>query len=142
MIDLIKVAPQIGAIVPDLIVKNMDFKDQDEMVRRLRRTLPPGLVPPDQKDEQIPPPQPPMDVVLKQQELKLKEMDLMLKAKQLDMDTALREIEVKSSAILKVAQAEAAELGQQIEQYKVIVEGLRPQQTPAQGGKQYDNQGM
>ena len=50
----------------DVIVKNMDFKEADELAARLRRALPPGMVQP-KPGEPPPPPTPPSPQVQIQQ---------------------------------------------------------------------------
>ena len=56
--NLIKVAetiPALGAVIPDLIVGNMDFDDAKEAARRAKLTLPPGMLQDDegQKPEDL-----------------------------------------------------------------------------------------
>lgn len=55
MLRLATAMPQQMALASDLIVKNMDFKDSEELYERFRKTLPEGLVKPRPGD---PPPQP------------------------------------------------------------------------------------
>ena len=61
MLDAIEVMPQLAVVAPDLIIKNVDTPDTDEMVRRLRIPLiQQGLVIPteEEKKNMPPPPQP------------------------------------------------------------------------------------
>ena len=50
MVDLTKVAPQIGQVAPDLLVRLSDVPYSDEIADRLKKTLPPGLADDDPTD--------------------------------------------------------------------------------------------
>jgi len=43
MIDLVRAQPQLGAVIGDLIVDNMDFPNAQEVGKRLKKMLPPQL---------------------------------------------------------------------------------------------------
>ncbi len=45
MIDFVRAVPQAGAVTSDLIAKNMDWPGADEFAERLKKTLPPGVIP-------------------------------------------------------------------------------------------------
>ena len=66
LMQLAQAMPQQLGMALDLIVKNMDFKEADELSARIRRTLPPGLVQP-KPGEPPPPPTPPSPQVQIQQ---------------------------------------------------------------------------
>lgn len=48
MMAFVNAVPNSAAVVSDLIAKNMDWPGADEFAERLRKTLPPGVVPPDE----------------------------------------------------------------------------------------------
>jgi hypothetical protein len=54
MIELSRVAPNLMAVAPDLIVKNFDFAGAQEIAERLKKTLPPGIAD-DKGQKPIPP---------------------------------------------------------------------------------------
>lgn len=54
MLALTQHAPNIAAVVPDLLVKNMDWQGADEIAERLRKTIPPELLD-DGKQKDLPP---------------------------------------------------------------------------------------
>ncbi len=56
ILSLANSMPQQMALGADILVKNMDFKDAEELSARLRKALPPGLIEPKEGD---PPPTPP-----------------------------------------------------------------------------------
>lgn len=60
MIDLAATLPAVQQYIPDLIVKNIDSQDSDEMTRRMRIPLiNQGIVTPTEQERQNPPPKPP-----------------------------------------------------------------------------------
>ena len=61
LLDAVEVLPQLAQVAPDLITKNIDTPDADELVRRLRIPLiQQGIVQPtEQEKKQMPPPQQP-----------------------------------------------------------------------------------
>lgn len=63
LVKLLQTNPNMSQVVMDLVVENMDFKDADKVAARLRRLLPPDLVPP-KEGEPPPPPKPPPPQVL------------------------------------------------------------------------------
>ena len=51
--------PQAGQVAPDIIARMLDVQYADELADRLKKTLPPGLVEPEEGEEPPPPPPPP-----------------------------------------------------------------------------------
>jgi hypothetical protein len=45
--NLAQAMPTLGAVIPDLLIDTQDFPGREEAVRRLRKTLPPGLLEPE-----------------------------------------------------------------------------------------------
>ena len=60
MIQLVQGNPELGKLIMDLIVRNLDWPGADEIAERLRKMLPPGMVEPEEGEEEIPeaPPSP------------------------------------------------------------------------------------
>lgn len=58
LLEMIRVAPQMAPLCLDIIARNMNFPGAKELGERIRKTLPPGLVPRDSSEEQEPPPPP------------------------------------------------------------------------------------
>jgi hypothetical protein len=70
MIDAAEAIPMIAQIAPDLLAKNIDFPDADELTRRLRIPLiQQGLIKPTPEEQQnMPPPKPNMQEQMQQAE--------------------------------------------------------------------------
>jgi Phage P22-like portal protein len=71
MIDAAEAIPMIAQVAPDLLAKNIDFPDADELTRRLRIPLiQQGIIKPTQEEaKNMPPPKPNPEEQLKQAEL-------------------------------------------------------------------------
>ena len=67
LLQLVSVMPQQMSIAADIIVRNMDFKDSEELANRLKKGLPPGIIEPKPGD---PPVQPPITPEVMVQQLK------------------------------------------------------------------------
>jgi len=50
MMQFVKALPQAGALIMDLVAKNLDWPGAEEIATRLAKALPPNLVTPEQKD--------------------------------------------------------------------------------------------
>lgn len=73
MMTLVNAMPQVAAIIADLIVVNQDWPGADEIARRLRTTLPPGLLDPkDMSPEQQQAAQQQQETAQKQQDMQMK----------------------------------------------------------------------
>lgn len=73
---LTQTSPKLMQLAADLIVENMDFKDADKLAMRFRRTLPPGLAPPQEGDPPMPPMPPPPLVQIQQAKLEVEKAKL------------------------------------------------------------------
>ena len=74
LLRLTSTMPQQMASAADLIVRNLDFKDADEMADRLRKMLPPHLVKPREGEEPPKPQPPPPQVQIAQAKLQGEQM--------------------------------------------------------------------
>ena len=50
MMQFVRALPQAGALIMDLIAKNLDWPGAEEIAARLAKALPPNMITPDQKD--------------------------------------------------------------------------------------------
>lgn len=95
MMDAIQVWPQLMSIAGDLVVKAQDWPGAEELSDRLRKTIPPQfLTPEQQKENGGPPPVPPEMVQQMQQTLQ----QLQTENQQLKMDKTLefKKLEIQS----------------------------------------------
>lgn len=77
LIQLAQAVPSVAALIPDLIAGNLDIKNAEEIARRLKRTLPPGVLDPDDKDAPQPQgPSPQEQLALAEFQQKLKDMEI------------------------------------------------------------------
>lgn len=58
--QLIQAMPQLGAIAGDIIARNLDFDGSEELAKRAKTMLPPGILQMENPDEPPPPPPDPM----------------------------------------------------------------------------------
>lgn len=114
LLQMLQTVPKVGEVAPDLIVKAVE--GPDELVKRLEKTLPPGLV--DKLDEAGNPmpegPDPQIQAMMQQAEMgmaqlqeQLAQVTQQLNDKQMEMDTKIREAQIKAAAEVEVAQIQA-----------------------------------
>ena len=86
LLRLTSTMPDQMKLAADLIVRNLDFKDADEMADRLRKTLPPDLVKPREGE---PPPKPrpdPPQVQIQKMKLQNEQMKLQMSQMKLEIE--------------------------------------------------------
>jgi hypothetical protein len=87
MLQFVKAVPDSGPVMMDLIAKNLDWPGAQEMEKRLRKLLPPGIAEP--KEGEQPPPQPepsPQEqMALQEQELKVEQEKVKLQQEQVEL---------------------------------------------------------
>ncbi len=93
MTDFVRAVPQAGAVTADLVAEAMDWPKADKFAKRLRKTLPPGMLEPQELEElhggQPPEPPPPSpEQLIQAKELELKDKELAIKDKELDIKSA------------------------------------------------------
>ena len=76
MTKLMQTNPKLMQLGADLVFKNMDFAEADELAARFRKTLPKGLVRPQEGDEEAPPMPPPPMVLLQMQKVEVEKAKL------------------------------------------------------------------
>jgi len=95
MLRLVNADPRIMGVAGDIVVRNLDFKDADELESRMRKTLPPGLAKPKEGDEP-PTPQPPSP----EQQIKMEELNLA----KLKTGAETERLKIQKTKLLKEAQ--------------------------------------
>lgn len=87
MLQFAQAVPQAAMVSADLIAKNMDWPGADEMEKRLKKMLPPGMA----DDEQQPDPQ--------QQQMAKMQMQMQMQMQQLEMALKAAEVQVKQAEV-------------------------------------------
>jgi hypothetical protein len=128
LLDLVQAIPQLGMATVDLIVKNLDIKDVEELVERARKLVPVGIRDPEPGEEEQQQQQPPDPQIMI-------EMQKLLLAQQ---EENRKEFEARVKAIKDLAEAESKERGSQLAEFTAVVNQLRmdmqlPQQTNQTG---------
>ena len=122
LIKLMQTNPKLMQLAGDLVVKNLDFKDADELSERLRMVLPPGMIKLKEGEEPPKPPPPTPAVQVQMAKLEIEKMKL----------------EVQKIKVLKELQGEKGEFKKMI--LDVLKEVHAPQhpadQIPGMGGGQ------
>lgn len=107
LLQLVQAMPQQMGLAADLIVQNLDFKESDELANRIRKTLPPNIVPP-KPGEPPRPPQPPSPAVIAAQskaqseqakvqmsQFKLEQEKLKLQHEQLKLQAEIEKLKIE-----------------------------------------------
>lgn len=121
LIDIVKTIPQAGLAAIDLIVRNLDLPGGNELAERMKKLVPIGIREPDPGEEM--PQQPPDPKII---ELQLKERDLVRK-----------EFEATVKAVADLMRAEAAQIGNQVQEMKLVVDQMKMQQQGQQADQQH-----
>jgi len=99
LVELARFVPIVGQIGSDLIAKNMDFAQSDELAKRLRKTLPEGMI----EDDESQPAQKPEDKEPTPEEqaaaLELEKKQLEVEEQRLEVEKAKLEVEEKQLEI-------------------------------------------
>ncbi len=75
LLKFAQAVPQSGQVAPDVIARMLDIHAADELADRLKKTLPPGLVEPEEGEDPPPPPPPPQPTPEQMIELSKAEQD-------------------------------------------------------------------
>lgn len=76
LVSVIQAAPNLMQIAGDLLFKNLDWPGASEVATRLKKTLPPGLVEPEEGEQPPAPPEPTIQDQIEMGKLKLEEEKL------------------------------------------------------------------
>ena len=93
-IELIRSVPTIGEAAGDIIVKNLDLPDGDELAARLKKMLPPQLQD-DQDPEDMTPEEQMQFMAQQQQEQQQQAMQQMVAQKGIELELAQKEAEIQ-----------------------------------------------
>lgn len=111
---ILQANPQLFNLMADLFVENLPLSNNIELRNRLRTIVPPEIIEAGKTGQPMPPKETPPDpmVMLKMQELKLKEADLQQKQQKVAMDAELskQEMQLKWHQLEDQRKAAAAEL--------------------------------
>lgn len=101
MLQLVQSVPKVGEVIMDILVKSMDWPGSDEIAKRLRKLLPPGIEEPEEGEEQRPEPPPDPELLVKSKELELKgreqdrkDIETEAKVKKMNVETMREALEV------------------------------------------------
>jgi len=127
--QLIQAMPQLGAIAGDIIAKNLDVEGAEEIAKRAKMMLPPGMLQMEQEGgeggQPMMPQQPPPDPLQQMQQ------EGQVKAMQFELQTA----EAKTAQELaKVDQEKAKAEGAKIDVALKLKQLREPQAVPGQAG--------
>ncbi len=92
---LVAAYPEIMKIAGDLVYKFQDFLGAEEIAERIERTMPPALVPPKEGQPPLPQQPPPPQVLVKMEEMKVKQAHLEVEKEKLKVQKlrALKEVQ-------------------------------------------------
>lgn len=126
MLELSQKAPQIMAVAPDLIVKNMDWQGAQEIAERLKKSIDPKFISDDKNKNQVPPEaqaqMQQMGGMIEQLTQKLNEANDQIKTKSIEIESKERiafaqmEVDLKKELFKSQAQASTLILEQEIAQ--------------------------
>lgn len=115
MMQFVQAMPQAGQVAADLIAQNMDWVGADDIAKRLKQTLPPNMLDPEEAQELgIQPPQPPQPTPQEQMALQIEQMKLesqKIKA-QTDIQKAQIDLEMKKIEVQNKAAEETNRMNQ------------------------------
>lgn len=99
MIDLVTAMPEIGALIADIVVRNLDWPGAKEIAERLRKNLPPGMAEPREGEEPAPPPPPSADDMAKQADAQIKAGEAQRKDAEAQADIAKTQAETEAQQL-------------------------------------------
>lgn len=123
MNEVLGKAPQTFGLIADLYAENLPMTNNIEMRNRLRTMVPPEIIEAGKTGKPIQPkePQPDPMLIIKQQELQLKQMKLVAEMKEAEMKAqqAEREMMLKEQELMLRSHQEGIDLSKEIEQMKM-----------------------
>ena len=133
----VQAAPQTAVLIGDLIAKNQDWPGAQEVSRRLRTIVPPQALTAEEREEMAkdapapdpnappPPPDPRLIEMQMKMQIEAERLKMDMDMHELNRDKLSAEIEnIRATGMKSIAQAEALEIGQQFEQYKLELSQL------------------
>jgi hypothetical protein len=125
LIEVLELMPNLAAASPDLVVSLLDIPMSDELLKRAKKLVPPGLRTLEPGEEEPEPEGPSFE-----QQLEMKKLELE------GIKTMIEGFDSKIDAIAKLMTAEAKEQGQQLQEITTFVSALKErEQMQTQGGQ-------
>lgn len=118
LVRFAQAVPVASQVAPDLIARTLDIKDADELAKRLRKTLPPGMVEPEDGEmpQQPPPPTPEQLIELQKAESDAQKAQLDIEGKQLDNEQKKLELAEKTGQMQGQIEATVVNVLQRLNQ--------------------------
>lgn len=98
MLEMSKANPALMQVAGDLLVKNMDWPGSQEVAERIKKTIPPGIVEDQNKDQEIPPQ---VKAQLEQSQQMIEQLSKTLNALHDERDQKLIELESRERIEMK-----------------------------------------
>jgi len=92
MSQILQGNPQLMGIAGDLFIKAMDWPGSEEIAERIKKTLPPNLVPPEDEENPMPPE---VRMQLEQMNAQMEEMNQVIMQQQQALDDKSAELQIK-----------------------------------------------
>jgi len=124
LFEFMKIYPPAAPILGDLLAQYQDWPGSQEIQKRLRKLVPPGVR--ELEEGEQPPPAPPPDpkIVLEAERLELERQKLQFEMIKADRQLGTERFSAEAKAIADLMRAEAAEIGSQVQEFKAIVAEL------------------
>ncbi len=121
MMKLVTADPQrMMGLAGDLIVRNLDFKDSDELADRLEKTLPPGLKKLKEGEEPPPPPPPDPNAIISQSMVEIEKIKLETQKQKLMFDQAIGEMKLEAEKLKTMREAMASKQTEETHRYDMM----------------------
>lgn len=123
MNEVLGKAPQTFGLIADLYAENLPMTNNIEMRNRLRTMVPPEIIEAGKTGKPIPPKEPEQDpmIMIKQQELQIKQMKLIAEMKEAEMKAMQfeREMMLKEQELMLRSHQDGVDFSKEIEQLKM-----------------------
>lgn len=138
MVDLVRAVPQVGEVIMDILVRNLDWPGAEEIAERLRKTLPPGLAEPREGEE---PPEPPPPSPEQMAAAEAEQADMELKAGEAARKDAEAMADIaKTNAETEAKQVETAQKAMELAMQNGSLEAMIAQQVQAMLAQMFNGQ--
>lgn len=140
LIRVFETMPKLADSSPDLLVALLDMPMSDELLKRAKKLVPPGLrtLDPDEEPEEPEGPTPEQAIEMKDQQLK--ESELQLKGFIETSKAETEELKVQMDGMAKLMTAESKEQGQQLSEIMAFVNTIKENSQQQQNQTNQTNQ--
>ncbi len=105
MLQFMTAVPQASQVASDLVAENMDFNNSEEIAVRLKKTLPPHLLSPEEQEEiakntpqqEAPPPSP--EEIKAQTDMQMKQLDMQMKQQEQAFQIEMEQIKLQTAEL-------------------------------------------